>query len=75
MSVEEFRQKFKGSPVKRSKWRGLMRNAAAALSALKEPATEAALTSMLDHEEPLVREQARLSLTARELRRRQAGAR
>jgi epoxyqueuosine reductase QueG len=28
---EEFREKFKESPVKRAKWRGLMRNAAAAM--------------------------------------------
>jgi epoxyqueuosine reductase len=28
MSEEEFRVAFKGSPVKRAKWRGLMRNVA-----------------------------------------------
>ena len=31
LSEEEFREQFKGSPVKRAKWRGLMRNVAAAL--------------------------------------------
>src|SRR5439155_25790138 len=33
MTEEEFQQKFRRSPVKRAKWRGLMRNVAAAPSA------------------------------------------
>jgi len=33
LSENEFREQFKGSPVKRAKWRGLMRNVATALSA------------------------------------------
>lgn len=32
ITESEFREKFKGSPVKRAKWRGLMRNATACLS-------------------------------------------
>ena len=32
LTEEEFREQFKGSPVKRAKWRGLMRNVAAALA-------------------------------------------
>ncbi len=32
MTEEDFREKFKKSPVKGAKWRGLMRNVAAALS-------------------------------------------
>lgn len=31
MTEEEFREKFKGSPVKRAKWRGLLRNVQAVL--------------------------------------------
>jgi epoxyqueuosine reductase QueG len=31
LTEEEFRRQFKGSPVKRAKWRGLIRNVAAAL--------------------------------------------
>jgi epoxyqueuosine reductase len=64
MTQEAFRAQFKGSPVKRAKWRGLQRNAAAAVSAYDDPAAEAALVDALDHEEPLVREQAEQSLHA-----------
>jgi epoxyqueuosine reductase len=32
MPEEEFREKFKKSPIKRAKWRGLRRNVEAALS-------------------------------------------
>jgi epoxyqueuosine reductase len=31
LSELEFREKFRGSPIKRAKWRGLMRNACIAL--------------------------------------------
>jgi epoxyqueuosine reductase len=64
MTQEEFREKFKGSPVTRAKWRGLLRNVAAALSASDVPEAEAALVEALNHEEPLVREQAEMSLKA-----------
>ena len=32
MTEEEFQEKFRGSPVKRTKWRGLGRNVAATLT-------------------------------------------
>jgi epoxyqueuosine reductase len=64
MTEEEFREKFKGSPVKRAKWRGLMRNAAAALSSSDDPAAEHVLTKALEHPEELVRQQAEISLKA-----------
>jgi len=69
MTQEQFRQQFKGSPVKRAKWRGLLRNVAAALSASDDPAAEAALIETLSHEEPLVREQAEWSLKAIQARK------
>lgn len=69
MTQEEFREKFRGSPVKRAKWRGLLRNVAAALSSSDDPAAEAALIEALNHEEPLVREQAERSLNAMRARR------
>jgi len=53
MTEEEFRERFKKSPVKRAKRRGLLRNVAAALSSLDDPAAEAALVEALNHEEPL----------------------
>jgi len=43
LSEEEFREKFKGSPVKRAKRRGLLRNVAAALAASDDPEAECAL--------------------------------
>ncbi len=64
LSEQEFREKFKGSPVKRTKWRGLLRNVAAALSASDDPAAEAALVEALSHEESLVRDQAEWYLKA-----------
>jgi epoxyqueuosine reductase len=64
MTEDEFREKFKGSPVKRAKWRGLMRNVAAALSSSEDPAAEVALLEALSHPEEVVRAQAELSLRA-----------
>jgi epoxyqueuosine reductase len=63
MTEEEFRVAFKGSPVKRAKWRGLMRNIAAALSASEDPGAKATLTQALDHPEEFVRQQAASSLS------------
>jgi epoxyqueuosine reductase len=51
MTEEEFREKFRGSPVKRAKWRGLIRNVGAALAVSDDPAAEAALLGALDHPE------------------------
>ncbi len=52
----EFAQQFKGSAVKRSKRRGLLRNVAIALGNAKDPATLPAIAHALQHEqEPLVR--------------------
>lgn len=62
MTEEEFREKFRKSPVKRAKWGGLLRNVAATLAVPDDPAAEAALTSALEHQEELVREQAGMSM-------------
>ena len=62
MTDEEFREKFKGSPVKRAKRRGLLRNAAAALASRDDPEAIAALGHALNDPEELVREAARLAL-------------
>lgn len=40
MSQEEFAQKFKGSPIKRTKRSGLQRNVAVALGAAREPGSD-----------------------------------
>ena len=64
MTEEEFRENFKGSPVKRAKWRGLLRNVAAGLSSSDDPEVEASLEMALEHPEELVRLQAAMSLQA-----------
>ena len=63
MNEEEFRAKFKGSPVKRAKRRGLLRNVAVALAASENPEAEAALEqSAANDPEPLAREHAAWAL-------------
>ncbi len=62
LTDEEFRSGFKNSPLKRAKRRGLLRNAAAALSCRSDADAIAALEHALDDPEPLVREQAAMSL-------------
>lgn len=56
---EGFRQTFRGSPIKRTKRRGLARNAALALGNSGDPAAASALEAAAQHDpEPLVREAA-----------------
>ena len=50
-----FRQRFRGSPVKRAKRRGLLRNVAVALGNWGDPAAVPALVRALGDAEPLVR--------------------
>ncbi len=55
ITVEEFREKFRHSPVKRTKWEGLRRNAAVALGNIGDPAAIPALVRALNSESPVVR--------------------
>ncbi len=55
MTQEEFSRRFKGSPVKRTKRRGLLRNVAIALGNWGSVEAVPALASALSDEEPLVR--------------------
>ncbi len=55
LSDEEFRVRFKGSPVKRTKRRGLLRNVAVALGNSGDPRAIPALVRALNDHEPLVR--------------------
>lgn len=55
LTPEEFRTRFKGSPIKRTKRRGLLRNAAVALGNTKDPGAVPALADSLADDEPLVR--------------------
>jgi len=55
LSDEEFRARFRNSPVKRTKRRGLLRNVAVALGNSGDPQAIPALVRALDDHEPLVR--------------------
>jgi epoxyqueuosine reductase len=55
MSQEEFSARFKGSPIKRAKRRGLLRNVAVALGNWGAPEAVPALAAALNDEELLVR--------------------
>ena len=55
MSQEEFSRRFRNSPVKRTKRRGLLRNVAVALGNWGSPEAVPVLSDALSDEEPLVR--------------------
>jgi len=55
MSQEEFSRRFKGSPIKRAKRCGLLRNVAVALGNWGSPEAVPALAAALNDAEPLVR--------------------
>jgi epoxyqueuosine reductase len=55
MDQAEFSRRFKGSPIKRAKRRGLLRNVAVALGNWGSPEAVPVLVAALDDEEPLVR--------------------
>lgn len=62
MSVEEFRERFRGSPIRRTQWRGLMRNVAVAMGNAKDPEMVAELRSLLNAHDPMVRRHAAWAL-------------
>ena len=68
LTEDAFREKFKGSPVKRAKRRGLLRNAAAALCTRDDDEAIAALEHALKDSEELVREAAAQALETIRLR-------
>ena len=55
MTQEEFNRRFKGSPIKRSKRRGFLRNVAVALGNSKDKSAVTVLGKALNDSEPLVR--------------------
>lgn len=59
---EGFRERFRGSPVKRAKRSGLQRNVCVALGNIGDPAAVPALANALRSGEPLVREHAAWAL-------------
>jgi len=62
MKVEEFQRTFRGSPVKRAKLKGLLRNAAIALGNSRERKHLPRLRELAQHEDPAVAEHARWAI-------------
>ncbi|MBS1850956.1 MAG: tRNA epoxyqueuosine(34) reductase QueG [Acidobacteria bacterium] len=59
MPVEEFREKFRGSPLRRAKYSGLRRNVAIAMGNSGNQAFVPALERLCEDEDPVVAEHAR----------------
>jgi epoxyqueuosine reductase len=55
LTEDEFRLRFKGSPIRRAKWAGLRRNVCVALGNLGDPVAVPALVRVLGEEPGLVR--------------------
>jgi len=55
LTEDEFRERFRHSPIKRAKRRGLLRNVCIALGNLGDPVAVPALAAALRHDEALVR--------------------
>ena len=55
LTIEEFRDRFRGTPVLRAKRRGYLRNVAVALGNSGDPNAVPALAAALRDDEPLVR--------------------
>ncbi len=55
MTEAEFRERFAGSPIRRAKYAGLLRNACVALGNIGDERAVPALTAALGHESSLVR--------------------
>jgi epoxyqueuosine reductase len=55
MTEDEFRERFRNSPIRRAKLAGMLRNVCVALGNIGDPEAVPALTDTLHHDEPLVR--------------------
>ncbi len=58
LTPADFSRRFRGSPIKRTKWRGLMRNVAVALGNSGDASLASALGRLLDVDDPMVRRHA-----------------
>ncbi|GCE48630.1 epoxyqueuosine reductase [Thermosporothrix hazakensis] len=55
LSEEEFRERFRRSPIRRTKRRGLLRNVCVALGNIRDPQAVPALIKALHDDDPLIR--------------------
>jgi epoxyqueuosine reductase len=67
MDLEKFRSTFRGSPVKRSKLKGLLRNAAVAMGNSRDRKYLPRLKELSRHEDPAVAEHARWAIARLEI--------
>lgn len=62
LDQDNFSKNFKNSPIKRAKLRGFLRNVISVISASKDKKFISILEEFLNHEDELIREQARISI-------------
>jgi epoxyqueuosine reductase len=63
MSQEEFREKFRGSPIRRTKRSGLRRNAVIAMANSGDPRFVPALKKLTEDEDSVVAESAQCAVS------------
>ena len=73
LDAETFRARFRGSPLKRAKRRGLLRNVAVALGNSGDPARGPLLATLAADDDPLVREHALWALRQIDQKRKEGG--
>ena len=62
LSPEDFSERYRGSPIKRAKWQGFMRNVAVAMGNSRDPEMIPELENLLDSEDPMIRRHASWAL-------------
>ncbi|MEE2839404.1 MAG: tRNA epoxyqueuosine(34) reductase QueG, partial [Acidobacteriota bacterium] len=64
LSAEDFSQRYRKSPIKRAKWRGLMRNVAVAMGNSGNPDMIPELENLRESEDPMIRRHAEWAVSA-----------
>ncbi len=63
LSPEDFQKRYRGSPIKRTKWRGFLRNVVVAMGNSQDPEMIPELEILLHHEDPMIRRHASWALS------------
>ena len=66
MSEQEFAERFRASAIKRTKWRGLIRNALIVAGNKRDPTLYPLIEPYLNHEDPILREAAEWAIRRRD---------
>lgn len=64
LSPEEFQKRYRGSPIKRAKWRGFLRNVVVAMGNSGDPEMIPELENLLQSDDPMIRRHAKWALNA-----------